>query len=148
MVIQGMGGLARWNWPDIAGLDEFKARPFLRRSSRDWTLIPWSTQGTKIHSADYLGVAEDQKDKTVAVVGSVRSSPSPRDFALANPVATRAPRLSRSSPLSSLSQSTSTTTFECVHLPPRTPHTRLTEFAGLDLDRLSLCLYRASQASR
>ncbi|KAI5476329.1 flavin-binding monooxygenase [Pseudohyphozyma bogoriensis] len=53
-VIQGMGGLSRWDWPKIPGLENFK--------------------GEKIHSADYQGVAEDQAGKRVAVIGSGSSA--------------------------------------------------------------------------
>ncbi|KAL8280487.1 hypothetical protein RQP46_007135 [Phenoliferia psychrophenolica] len=65
VVIQGMGGLSRWDWPKIPGLDEFK--------------------GKKLHSAKYDGVAADEKDKSVAVIGSGSSAiqivPSLQPFA-------------------------------------------------------------------
>ncbi|GAA5894197.1 flavin-containing monooxygenase [Sporobolomyces salmoneus] len=54
VVIQGMGGLSRWNWPDIKGLHDFK--------------------GKKLHSAAYTEGAEEQKGKKVAVIGSGSSS--------------------------------------------------------------------------
>ncbi|GAA6060117.1 hypothetical protein JCM10212_003525 [Sporobolomyces blumeae] len=54
VVIQGMGGLSRWDWPDIEGLNNFK--------------------GTKLHSAAYVGGAEEQAGKSVAVIGSGSSS--------------------------------------------------------------------------
>ncbi|GAA5971502.1 hypothetical protein JCM21900_001678 [Sporobolomyces salmonicolor] len=54
IVIQGMGGLARWDWPDIKGIHDFK--------------------GTKLHSAAYPYGAENEKGKTVAVIGSGSSS--------------------------------------------------------------------------
>lgn len=28
VVIQGMGGLSRWDWPNIPGLQDFEVRPF------------------------------------------------------------------------------------------------------------------------
>ncbi|KAK4704328.1 hypothetical protein P7C70_g1880, partial [Phenoliferia sp. Uapishka_3] len=54
VVIQGMGGLSRWDWPVIPGLEDFK--------------------GTKLHTAAYEGVASDQQDKKVAVIGSGSSA--------------------------------------------------------------------------
>ncbi|GAA5900185.1 hypothetical protein JCM5296_001482 [Sporobolomyces johnsonii] len=54
IVIQGMGGLARWDWPNIEGIHDFK--------------------GTKLHSAAYPYGAENEKGKTVAVIGSGSSS--------------------------------------------------------------------------
>ncbi|BGO99663.1 hypothetical protein NBRC10513v2_003890 [Rhodotorula toruloides] len=53
-VIQGMGGLSRWDWPNIPGIKEFKGR--------------------LLHSAAYETKAEDEKDKTVAVIGSGSSA--------------------------------------------------------------------------
>ncbi|GAA6040905.1 hypothetical protein JCM8097_003180 [Rhodosporidiobolus ruineniae] len=54
VVIQSLGGLARWDWPEIPGLMDFK--------------------GKKLHSAAYKEGPEEQKDKTVAVIGSGSSS--------------------------------------------------------------------------
>ncbi|GAA5979807.1 hypothetical protein JCM5350_002055 [Sporobolomyces pararoseus] len=54
VVIQGMGGLSRWDWPNIKGLHDFK--------------------GKKLHSAAYTETAEAEKGKTVAVIGSGSSS--------------------------------------------------------------------------
>ncbi|GAA5991263.1 hypothetical protein JCM11641_000404, partial [Rhodosporidiobolus odoratus] len=49
VVIQGLGGLSRWDWPDIKGLKEFK--------------------GKKLHSAYYPDTAEAETGRTVAVIG-------------------------------------------------------------------------------
>ncbi|GAA5925144.1 flavin-containing monooxygenase [Sporobolomyces koalae] len=54
VVLQGMGGLSRWDWPSIPGIHDFK--------------------GKKLHSAAYTEGAEEQKGKTVAVIGSGSSS--------------------------------------------------------------------------
>ncbi|GAA6016737.1 hypothetical protein JCM11491_000226 [Sporobolomyces phaffii] len=54
VVIQGMGGLSRWDWPNIPGIHDFK--------------------GKKLHSAAYTEGAEEQKGKKVAVIGSGSSS--------------------------------------------------------------------------
>ncbi|BGP48199.1 hypothetical protein JCM10450v2_004071 [Rhodotorula kratochvilovae] len=54
VVIQGLGGLSRWDWPNIPGVHDFK--------------------GTKYHSASYPVGPEAEKGKTVAVIGSGSSS--------------------------------------------------------------------------
>ncbi|BGP55503.1 hypothetical protein JCM8202v2_003107 [Rhodotorula sphaerocarpa] len=54
VVIQGMGGLSRWDWPNIPGLQDFK--------------------GTKYHSAAYPTGAEAEEGKRVAVIGSGSSA--------------------------------------------------------------------------
>ncbi|GAA5875960.1 hypothetical protein JCM8547_000664 [Rhodosporidiobolus lusitaniae] len=54
VVIQGLGGLARWDWPSIPGLHDFK--------------------GKKLHSASYPDGPEAEKGKNVAVIGSGSSS--------------------------------------------------------------------------
>ncbi|GAA5820474.1 hypothetical protein JCM11251_005640 [Rhodosporidiobolus azoricus] len=54
VVIQGLGGLARWNWPDIEGIQDFK--------------------GKKLHSASYPDAPEAEAGKRVAVIGSGSSS--------------------------------------------------------------------------
>ncbi|GAA6008727.1 flavin-containing monooxygenase [Rhodotorula paludigena] len=54
VVIQGLGGLSRWDWPSIPGLDDYK--------------------GTKYHSAAYPVGPEAEQGKKVAVIGSGSSS--------------------------------------------------------------------------
>ncbi|BGP16207.1 hypothetical protein JCM10213_007065 [Rhodosporidiobolus nylandii] len=54
VVIQGMGGLARWDWPAIVGIHDFK--------------------GKKLHSASYPDKPEVETGKSVAVIGSGSSS--------------------------------------------------------------------------
>ncbi|GAA5983688.1 hypothetical protein JCM10908_000381 [Rhodotorula pacifica] len=54
VVIQGMGGLSRWDWPNIPGLQDFK--------------------GTKYHSAAYPVGADAEEGKRVAVIGSGSSA--------------------------------------------------------------------------
>lgn len=54
VVIQGMGGLSRWDWPNIPGLQDF--------------------EGTKYHSAAYPVGPEAEEGKRVAVIGSGSSA--------------------------------------------------------------------------
>ncbi|ORY81800.1 FAD/NAD(P)-binding domain-containing protein [Leucosporidium creatinivorum] len=54
VVLQGMGGLNRWNWPDIEGIHDFKGR--------------------LLHSAKYDEAPEGAKGKRVAVIGSGSSA--------------------------------------------------------------------------
>ncbi|GAA5945817.1 hypothetical protein JCM3775_006788 [Rhodotorula graminis] len=54
VVIQGMGGLNRWDWPAIPGIHDYK--------------------GNLYHSASYPVGPEAEKGKTVAVIGSGSSS--------------------------------------------------------------------------
>lgn len=49
-----MGGLSRWDWPDIEGIESY--------------------QGRLLHSAAYLNKAEDETDRSVAVIGSGSSA--------------------------------------------------------------------------
>ncbi|KAK4048940.1 hypothetical protein OIV83_004496 [Microbotryomycetes sp. JL201] len=48
-VIQGMGGLSQWDWPEIPGLQKFKGR--------------------LLHTAAYEGTEKDEQDRRVAVIG-------------------------------------------------------------------------------
>ncbi|GAA6006877.1 hypothetical protein JCM10207_009123 [Rhodosporidiobolus poonsookiae] len=54
VVVQCLGGLARWDWPNIPGIHDFK--------------------GKKLHSASYPDQPDAETDKTVAVIGSGSSS--------------------------------------------------------------------------
>lgn len=95
VVIQSVGGLSRWDWPDIPGLEKF--------------------QGTKIHSAAYEGEAKDSQGKVVAVIGSVsRSNQQYHIYDSDSILIRRALLLFKSSPLFNLLQRGSILLFECV----------------------------------
>lgn len=78
VVIQGMGGLSRWDWPSIEGIHDFKVRVFASLRSPGapaLTLVARKyPQGTKYHSAAYPAGPEAEQGKTVAVIGSGSSS--------------------------------------------------------------------------
>jgi cation diffusion facilitator CzcD-associated flavoprotein CzcO len=52
VLFTGLGGLSRWTWPDIPGLNEFK--------------------GTVLHSAKWDESVEDWTKQKVGVIGVVR----------------------------------------------------------------------------
>ena len=60
VVLNGSGGLSRWDWPDIKGLHDFKG-PIVHSAGWDFGGSTWEEEG------------KDWGDKNVVVIGLVRS---------------------------------------------------------------------------